>query len=139
MPARTMVKPEEIKPLLPYLYIVEFEDAPFRVHYRLTGSGVDQWLGVSIVGHYLDEFLAVEPRAPIEYLLACYRRAWETGQPVIDSYKWPNQAGRLMDVHFGLFPLTVDGAIRQCLAIEEYASFPERIDILPWALPVEKQ
>ena len=93
------------------------------------------WLGVSVAGHYLDEFLAVEPRAPIEHLIACYHRACITEHPVIDSYKWPNQVGLPMDVRFGMFPLKVDGVVKQCLAIEEYTSFPERRDIAPWALP----
>lgn len=134
-PERAAVDPEQIKPLLPYLYIAEFESEPFRVVYRLTGSAVDEWLGVNVVGHHLDEFLAVEPREPIEHLIDCYRRACVTGMPVIDSYKWPNQIGEPMDVRFGLFPLKVDGIVRQCLAIEEYSAFPERRDIAPWALP----
>ena len=134
-PERALLDPPQLKALLPYLYIAEFEDEPFRVHYRLTGTAVDEWLGVSVVGHYLDEFLAVEPRAPIRHLIDCYRRAWRTGEAVIDSYQWPNQAGIEMIVRFGLFPLKANGSIRQCLAIEEYTAFPERIDIKPWELP----
>ena len=57
-PERALLDPPRLKALLPYIYIAEFEDEPFRVRYRLTGTAVDEWLGVSVVGHYLDEFLA---------------------------------------------------------------------------------
>lgn len=37
--------------------LVEFERDPFRVRYRVTGSGIDEATGYNLTGRYLDKFL----------------------------------------------------------------------------------
>src|SRR5262245_3588300 len=59
-PERSLIDPEAIKNLLPYILLVDFEREPFRVRLRLTGTGIDEATGYNLTSRYLDEFL-VEP------------------------------------------------------------------------------
>lgn len=140
-PQRADIDPAAIKKLLPFLYIVRYETDPFRVRYILTGTEVDRWNDFSLTGRYVDEFLAADKYGANRILLDCYTRAWETGQPVFGSYTWPTRAGYKLEVKFGMFPLRVGEVISQCLAIEDYSSFPPEIatDGVPFPDPAKKQ
>src|SRR2546430_14591468 len=106
-PERHLLDPKSIQHLLPYLLLVEFEDEPFRVRYRLTGTKVDEMTGINITGRYLDEFAQGVYRDPVEGIQRCYRACRETGQPVIDTYHWPNDPDLARLVWIGLFPLKI--------------------------------
>ncbi|MBL8710364.1 MAG: PAS domain-containing protein [Rhodospirillaceae bacterium] len=120
VPSRSQLDPAAIKPLLPFVCIVEFEDAPFRVRYRLSGSMVDEFNGFNITGTYLDQLLPNDPSGGAAHLLAYYRRCWESGRPCFSAYRWPTRSGSHLDVKFAMFPLLVDGAVRQAIAIEDW-------------------
>ncbi len=134
-PERARIDPGAIKALLPYLYIVAYEFDPFRVRYILTGTEVDRWNGMNLTGRYVDEFIANDKNGANQILLDCYAEAQAGGQPVFGAYQWPMRAGYPLTVKFGMYPLRVDGIIRQCLAIEDYTSFPAEAEIE--AVPVE--
>ena len=55
MPARADIEPAELKALLPNIFMVDVEHAPFRLRYRLVGSALVDVLGQDIKGKYLDE------------------------------------------------------------------------------------
>jgi len=55
MPARADIEPAELKALLPNIFMVDVEYAPFRLRYRLVGSALVDVLGQDIKGKYLDE------------------------------------------------------------------------------------
>jgi hypothetical protein len=131
-PERALIDPAMIKAILPFMYIVVFEDDPFRVRYILTGTRADEWNGFNMTGRYVDEFLKSDLNGSNAHLLACYRQCWETGQPCFSKYLWPTRSGYQIKVNFALLPLKVDGAIRQCLAIEDYSDLPENADWLPF-------
>ena len=122
-PQRSDIEPADIKPLLPFLYIVRYEHDPFRVRYILTGTEADRWNGFSLTGRYLDEFLANDSYGANRILLDAYTRAFETAAPVFGTYGWPTRAGYRLDVRFGMFPLRVGAQVQQCLAIEDYSGF----------------
>jgi hypothetical protein len=122
-PQRSDIEPADIKPLLPFLYIVRYESEPFRVRYILTGTETDRWNGFSLTGRYIDEFLATDINGANRILLDAYTRAFETAAPVFGTYSWPTRAGYRLDVRFGMFPLRVGAPIQQCLAIEDYSGF----------------
>lgn len=136
-PERALVDPAAIKPLLPFLYIVEYEFDPFRVRYILTGTEVDVWNGFNLTGRYVDEFLVPDPTGANRILHDCYAAAQASGQPVLGSYHWPTRAGYQLDVGFGMFPLLVGGIVRQCLAIEDYSSFPADAEGIPFEDPAK--
>jgi hypothetical protein len=133
VPERALLDPGALKPHLPCLLIAEFETDPFRVRYRMTGTKVDQITGMSLTGHYLDEFFTGRADDAVFALQANYENCWRSGEPCIDSYSWPSERGYMMNIWYGLFPLKVDGVIRQCLAMEDYAELTFNIKPLDWA------
>lgn len=119
-PSRSQIDLAAIVPLLPYLYLVEFKSDPFRVYYRLSGTATDIWNGITLQGRYLDDFLEGDKFGANRHVIDSYEKAQRTGQPVIDHYLWPSRSGFKTDVHFGLFPLTIDGKVAQAISIEEF-------------------
>jgi hypothetical protein len=136
-PERNLLDPAAITPLLPYVLIVQFEDAPFRVRYRLTGTKVDEMTGMNITGRYLDEFATGEFRAVVEGIQRCYVRCRETGRAMIEAYHWPNDRDLARLVWMGLFPLTVNGEIRQAISIEDYGPLGPQPDPIDWGVALK--
>ena len=133
-PDRNLVEPGAILALLPYILLVEFEDEPFRVRYRLTGTKVDEMTGINITGRYLDEFATGEFRDVVQGIQRSYATCRANGRATIETYHWPNDQDLVRLVWMGLFPLKVNGEIRQCLAIEDYGELgpmPQPIDWSP--------
>jgi hypothetical protein len=126
-PQRDDIDPADIKPLLPFLYIVRYERDPFRVRYVLTGTEADRWNGFNLTGRYVDEFLAPDIHGANRILLDAYRKAFDTAAPVFCTYTWPTRAGYALEVRVGMFPLRVGEQLQQCLAIEDYSGFPAAI------------
>jgi hypothetical protein len=122
-PQRSEIDPVDIKPLLPFLYIVKYERDPFRVRYILTGTEADRWNGFNLTGRYIDEFLGHDVSGANRILLAAYTEAFTTAAPAFCTYSWPTRAGYTLDVRVGMFPLRVGEQVQQCLAIEDYSGF----------------
>ncbi len=136
-PERSLLEPGALIPLLPYLLLVEFEDAPFRVRYRLTGTRVDEMTGMNITGRHLDDFATGQYRLVVENIQRCYARCRETGEAVIESYHWPSDRDLARLVWMGLFPLKVDGEIRQCVSIEDYGPLGPQPDPIDWGVALK--
>jgi hypothetical protein len=137
-PERRLLDPAAIVPILPFLLLVEFEDAPFRVRYRLTGTKVDEMTGMNITGRYLDEFIQGRYRDPVIFIQNCYEKCRTTGEAVIEDYLWPDDVNLLRSVSMGLFPLKVGGEIRQCVSIEDYASLGPQPEPVNWSRALHK-
>lgn len=135
-PERTAVDPAEIPDLLPYLMLVEFTVAPFRVRYRLTGTFVDQQTGLNLTGRYLDEFSHGDGRDTVQQLIEGYRLCVETGRPHHGVYDWPTIHGYPRQIGFGLFPLLVGGQVTQALSIEDYSDITPETHLTNWVAPV---
>jgi len=131
-PGRDLLDPASIPALLPNIMLVEFETAPFRVRVRLTGTLIDDASGTNLTGTYLDDFHDGVNDAAIRPVIADYRQVWQTGRPVFGFYPWITSRGHTIRVCYGLFPLAIDGEIRQAVAIEEKAS--AMIVDRPWAI-----
>jgi hypothetical protein len=136
-PERSLLDPGAILHLLPYVLIVQLEDAPFRVRYRLTGTKVDEMTGLNITGRYLDEFATGEFRAVVEGIQRCYVRCRETGHAVIEAYHWPNDRDLVRLVWMGLFPLRVNGEIRQAISIEDYGPLGPQPEPIDWTVALK--
>jgi hypothetical protein len=136
-PERSLLDPGAILHLLPYVLVVHFEDTPFRVRYRLTGTKVDEMTGMNITGRHLDEFATGEFRAVVEGIQRCYVRCRETGQAVIEAYHWPNDRDLVRLVWMGLFPLRVNGEVRQCISIEDYGPLGPQPDPIDWTVALK--
>lgn len=136
-PERHLVDPGAIKPLLPYLMLVEFFEDPFRVRYRLTGTRVDELTGVNLTGRYLDEFRHGEGMNAIQHLEEGYRQCAGSGVPYQGLYDWRSNSGYVKQIGFGLFPLRINGVVRQCLSIEDYTGISPDTEMLTWSAPVQ--
>lgn len=136
-PDRSRLDLIPIQAFLPFILLVEFEDRPFRVRYRLTGTKVDEMTGLNITGRHLDEFARGIYRDVIVRIQECYASCRTTGQPVIESYHWPSEENFTRLTWMGLFPLRVDGEIRQCLAIEDYGQLGPQAQPYDWRQALE--
>lgn len=135
IPDQSDFDPDAVTDLLPYLMILELEDEPFRVRFRLSGSKVDEVTGMSIAGRYLDELAVDQGSAQFEQLHALYADCQRQGRQYIGAIDWPNQHGTTTRVSLGVFPLKVDGAVRQLLVIEDYDEIGENNAPLQWYTP----
>lgn len=118
IPDRADLAPEDLKPLLPNLFIADVEHEPFRIRYRLVGTRAVEATGMDITGRYLDELLPANPEEP---WMDFYRTAYEQRAPVFGFSEAPTTSGGRFIYEFGLFPLRHGGhRVEQFLAIEDY-------------------
>jgi hypothetical protein len=131
VPDRADLHPEEMRRLLPHMFIADAEHDPFRVRYRLVGTKAVEVTGFCITGHYLDELLSAEPDQP---WMDHYRRAYLTRKPLLGATTVPTSAGKLFTYEFGIFPLGNGGpAIEQLVAVEDYLGLSSKIiQVEPW-------
>jgi hypothetical protein len=132
VPERDTFDPGEVPELLPNIMIVELEDDPFRVLFRLSGSKVDEVTGMSITGRYLDEMTLDGGEVQLEQLHALYATCQRQARHFIGAMDWPNQLGAATRVSLGIFPMKVDGAIRQLLVIEDYSEIGDENQPKQW-------
>ncbi|HVI86982.1 MAG TPA: PAS domain-containing protein [Dongiaceae bacterium] len=119
MPWRRDIDPVELKPILPWMLVVEIEPDPFRVLYRLAGTKVVAMNGIELTGRYLDT-LDDDGTNFNAQGIAAYHRAWTGQQPVYGSYRWPTQSGAEYLVEFAIFPVEEPGSDGQCIALEDW-------------------
>ena len=55
LPSRDDIRPEEIKPLLPYVWLLDFDRGTRTFRYRLIGTAVVDGVGKDYTGHNLAE------------------------------------------------------------------------------------
>jgi len=128
MPRRADIDPADIPLLLPNVFLVDIESAPFRVRYRVVGTNAVEWQGRDFTGHYLDEMRFNKP----DELLALYRRAAEEKVATFRSSTWQMPNGVTRAVETAVLPLSEDGEhVTQCLAIEDFQDFRDPT-YLPW-------
>lgn len=131
VPDRADLHPEEMKRLLPYMFIADAEHDPFRVRYRLVGTRAVEVTGFDITGHYLDELLSAESDQP---WMDHYRRAYLTRKPLLGATTVPTSTGELFTYEFGIFPLRRgEETIDQFVAVEDYFGLVSKIvQLEPW-------
>lgn len=131
VPDRADLRPDEMKPLLPFLFIADAEHDPFRVRYRLAGTRATEVTGFDITGRYLDELLSAEPDQP---WMDHYRRVYHTRKPLLGATTVPTSDGKLFTYEFGIFPLRNGGeTIDQFVAVEDYFGLISKIvQVEPW-------
>lgn len=121
LPRRADIDPADIKPLLPYLLLVDIHAAPFRVYYRLVGTAVAHFSGMDFTGMFLDE-LAFDICGTSDLLRAyqsvCERRLPGAGMAFAQI---TNQSA--LDVEYLICPLENEaGIVTQCLVVEDYVA-----------------
>jgi hypothetical protein len=120
LPRRQDIEPAEILDILPFFILVDIEEAPFRVRYRLCGTRVSL-LDEELTGRYLDELQNTPPdekgRIQELYRLACAER-----RPVyLRTVSASKQTGNLLTLEGAIWPLSSDGTrIDKCAAVEDF-------------------
>jgi len=135
VPERSALDVAKIPTLLPFLMVMEFEPDPFVVRYRLTGTKIDEWVGLNVTGRTLNEFAPGDRTGTSDYLMTCYEKCWRTEAPVIGGYDWPSVAGNPLRIWFGIFPFKLGGRLRQFLVVEDFGAVPDDAEPLPWLDP----
>lgn len=108
LPMKAAIDPSEIKPLLPYITIVEIHQAPLRLHFRLVGTEVVRSAAVDFTdcwvpdGRWGDEVESM--------LLSVYQTIVDRRVPLygVDDLVWLD--GRRHRYEWARFPLSNDGA-----------------------------
>ena len=122
VPDSALFDPTDVLDLMPYLIFVELEDNPFRVRFRYSGTKYEDIACVDITDRYLDEFGGTLTQPAIDILAEQYRTCRQNGRPGFGRFRWPDERGQMVEVDFAIFPFTVHGTVRQCIALEDYGS-----------------
>jgi len=124
IPRRRDISPDEIAAILPNVLLVEFEQNPFRVRFRLVGTKVVEVTGFEFTGRYLDEIAGEADRRPFH---ECYEIACKSEAPVITRITWRFDEETTGDYDFCVLPLESDGrAASMAIAIECYERLRKR-------------
>lgn len=138
-PERHLFDPMAVPRLMPALHIVEMEEGSDRLRYRLVGTLSDNFNGMHITGHYLDEFFTGPTEESARFFDDIYRRIAQTALPEEGEYDWPAPTGLMTHIMFGVFPFHVDDAIRQFFYLEDFSDAYSSQRKSPWWVAPFKQ
>ena len=104
-PARTDIAPEEIRDILPWVFIMEQVDQ--RLRYRLVGEAFREIYGDKLIGMFMDEI-------DLDHITAAYIGEYDTciqtRSPIARQWKFVKLSGRHLDYERLIMPLSADGA-----------------------------
>lgn len=121
LPDRRDLDPVALKPLMPWLLIAEATRPPFKIRYRLVGTGVAQYSGFDFTGGYLDELW---PGEAAKRFTGYYQQVHDSRAPLFGSATEPTTAGTEFTYEFAILPLTRGGtAVEQFVCVEDYFGF----------------
>jgi hypothetical protein len=114
-PPRSAIEPAEIRPLLPYLLLVDLDADPFRIVYRLVGTAVVRWHGEDFTGRAHEAV----PSLADSGIEDSYRRASASKVPVFGRTALYAGDRSWIGFDYAVFPLSDNGkTVNKCLAIE---------------------
>ncbi len=103
-PARADIAPEEIRDILPWVFIMERVEE--RLRYRLVGEAFREIYGDKLIGLFMDEI-------DLDHITAAYIGEYatciETRQPVARQWKFTKLSGRHLEYERLIMPLSADG------------------------------
>jgi hypothetical protein len=108
LPGRQHIRPEDLVPVLPLLWMVDVSRNPLRFRYRLAGTHVEGSVKRKLTGRWLDEVQPEVVSNPIAY--DRYRFVAETGRPTWrhGSIYWQRDPTQ-RSIENCLVPLAADG------------------------------
>jgi hypothetical protein len=121
-PKRTEIDPAAIKSILPLILLGDIEPAPFRVRFRLIGTGVAEFSRQDFTGQYLDE-LVYDGRDSVDWE-ECYRFVHAERAGIVGINELKSSNGRVDTYEFALLPLLRgDDPAGSFIALEAYDDF----------------
>jgi hypothetical protein len=124
-PPRSEFDPTEIFSSLPYLSVLQYQHAPFRVQFRLVGNEVARLYGRNLQGRFLDEL--EWPSQDIIDTTHIYNRLYDEAVPLFGlSYTdFQGKADRMFE--WAAFPMSEDGhRVTHALSIDDYTMVTPR-------------
>ncbi len=103
-PTREDIDPDDLRQLLPNLFIVEAVDGGARFRYILSGVTVRQQLGFELSGRYLDDTFS---GAQLEQIVASYRNV-VAGYGMYTMQSWSQRGRPVMQYRRLLLPIAAD-------------------------------
>lgn len=121
-PRRTEIDPAAIKGILPFILLGDIEPDPFRVRFRLIGTGVADFSRQDFTGQYLDE-LVYSARDSVDWP-QCYRFLHSERVGLVGINELHFADGRIATYEFALLPLLRgEDSAGSFIAIEAYDDF----------------
>jgi hypothetical protein len=112
------VQPGDIKPLLPYIMVLEVLADPFDIRYRIVGSAVVEAYGWDFTGETLR---LPEPVAETEAWVEILGQLVARRGPCFAQYRVALDLNDTFIVDAGVFPLSSDGAsVDRLIALEDW-------------------
>lgn len=112
LPSRAMIDPADLPNLLPHMWMLDVQRAPWRFRYRLAGTGFTAALGRDVTHRWYDEVRPLAYTANRTRLITVARDGvptWRRGpMPIEDENGDPLPAG-WQDVENLMLPLAGDG------------------------------
>ena len=124
-PKRAEIDPTAIYTALPYVSVLQYQHAPYRVQFRLVGNEVGRLYGRGVQGRFLDE-MAWDPQ-DIADTNHIYARLYHERVPLFGlSYtNFQAKADRVFE--WAVFPLSEDGEqITHAISIDDYTMVTPR-------------
>lgn len=106
LPSRADVDPTEIREFLPHMVLVDIQDDPLRVYYRLVGTRIAEFYG-EFTGTWMhDRPISDAYRQIAENI---YRTLIESRAPVYGVTEMRTRSDAMVSYEWGYFPLSSDG------------------------------
>ncbi|WP_395020841.1 PAS domain-containing protein [Dongia sp.] len=124
-PARAEIDPTAIYNALPYVSVLQYQHAPFRIQFRLVGNEVDRLYGSNVQGKFIDE-MEWAPHDIID-TTHIYDRLYREATPLFGlSYTdFQSKADRVFE--WAVFPLSDDGErVSHAISIDDYTMVTPR-------------
>ncbi len=125
IPRRQDIDPSDIAAVLPQIIMVDFEQHPFRVRYRLVGTHIVEMTGFEFTGRYLDEIASKDVQ---DDFLECYRKVSEDKVPLLSRMTWRFTDDVTGTYDLCVLPLDDDGRVAtKAIAVECYARLEKKV------------
>jgi hypothetical protein len=106
-PRRADIRPEDIRDLLPYVFLLDVIGLPHRFRVRLVGTSIVHEYGQEITGRFVDQIDISDMRSR---LLAEYDEAVTRRVPVANSWCFTKHDGREVFCQHIAMPLSRAGS-----------------------------
>jgi len=124
-PTRGEIDPTAIYNALPYVSVLQYQDDPFRIQFRLIGNEVGRLYGRNVQGRFIDE-MEWDPQDIVD-TTHIYDRLYREAVPLYGlSYtNFQAKADRVFE--WAVFPLSEDGEqVTHALSIDDYTMVTPR-------------
>jgi hypothetical protein len=106
MPRRVDIRPEELRALLPFIFLVDVEGSPPTFRFRLVGSEIGVWAGKEYTGVAINE---ADYGPQWQRIHEMYLQVATSGKPQLDLYHAPWVSKEFWYYERFVAPLSSDG------------------------------